>query len=294
MQSIVPHLWYDKQAGEAADLYASLFNDSKIIGSTIIHDTPSGNAESIVFALSGQEFMAISAGPIFTFNPSVSFMVKCDSKEEIDEKWNKFSKNGAVLMPLGEYPFNKYYGWIQDRYGLSWQIMLDDGSASGQKITPNLLFSGRACGKAEEAVRYYTEMFDDSNVDFVSRYTEQDEHIPAAKVNFVSFRLRGMSFSAMDNAYDVDYTFNEAISFVVHCRDQKEIDHYWDKLSAVPEAEQCGWLKDRYGVSWQIVPTALAEMMASGSEEQVKRVSQAFMKMKKLDLQELTRAYNGI
>ena len=294
MQKIVPHLWYDRQAQKAAGLYVGLFNDARIIDSHTIHDTPSGDAESILFSLAGQEFMAISAGPFFVFNPSVSFVIRCGSNREIDEKWSRLLENGTVIMSLREYPFNKYYGWVQDAYGLSWQFMLDDGSDYKQAIAPNLLFSGIACGKAEEAVRHYVQVFEDSKVDFISRYSEQDEHIPAAKVNFISFSLCGMNFSAMDNAYDVPYTFNEAVSFVVHCKDQAEVDYFWEKLSAVPEAEQCGWLKDSYGVSWQIVPEALETMMRKGSQEQVNRVTAAFLKMKKLDIQALQNAYDGV
>jgi predicted 3-demethylubiquinone-9 3-methyltransferase (glyoxalase superfamily) len=97
----------------------------------------------------------------------------------------------------------------------------------------------------------------------------------------------------MDSAHEHNYNFNEAISFMVYCDDQEAIDYYWEKLSAVPEAEQCGWLKDKYGVSWQIVPSDLGEMMGSGTEEQIARVTQAFLKMKKFDLDVLQQAYDG-
>lgn len=154
MQKIVSHLWYDKEAKEAATFYISLFDQSKILNETVIGDTPSGDTEIINFQLAGQQFAAISAGPYFKFNPSISLMVACSSFEEVNTKWKALSEGGTELMPLGEYPFSKWYGWIQDRYGLSWQLMLVDSGQTVQKITPNLLFSKDACGKAEEAVKY--------------------------------------------------------------------------------------------------------------------------------------------
>ena len=150
---IVPHLWFDKEAREAAEFYASIFPNSRVTNVTTLHDTPSGDTDVVSFELSGQPFMAISAGPLFKFN--------------------------------------------------------------------------------------------------------------------------------------------ESISFVVDCETQEELDHYWEKLSAVPEAEQCGWLKDKYGLSWQIVPSRMDEMLQSGTKEQIVRVTQAFLPMKKLDIAELERAYAG-
>jgi predicted 3-demethylubiquinone-9 3-methyltransferase (glyoxalase superfamily) len=151
---ITPHLWFDKEAKEAARFYASIFPNSKITNITTIPDTPSGDCDVVSFTLSGQPFMAISAGPLFKFNESISFIVSCDT--------------------------------------------------------------------------------------------------------------------------------------------QKEIDYYWSKLSAVPEAEQCGWLKDKYGLSWQVVPADMEKMMRRGSREQMERVTQAFLKMKKFNIAELQKAYKGL
>lgn len=293
MGKITPHLWYDKQAKEAALFYISLFDRSRILNDTVLEDTPSGNAETVSFELAGQEFSAISAGPYFKFNPSISLMVSCDSADEVNNKWKALSEGGTELMPLDEYPFSKHYGWIQDRYGLSWQLMLVEGGQRTQKITPNLLFSNIACGKAEEAVNYYVEIFNDSSLDFISKYGEGEAQSSKAKVNYAAFKLAGMDFSAMDNAFDVDFTFNEAFSLMVNCQDQKEIDYYWEKLSAVPEAEQCGWIKDKFGVSWQIVPANLQDVLFHGSKEEIKRVTKAFLKMKKFDLAALEKARLG-
>lgn len=110
---------------------------------------------------------------------------------------------------------------------------------------------------------------------------------------FADFMLAGQWFTAMDSAYPHDFAFNEAISFLISCDDQQEIDYFWGKLSAVPEAEVCGWLKDRFGLSWQVSPAAMDEMMRDGSPEQIARVTQAFLQMKKFDLAELRKAYLG-
>ena len=294
MPNIIPHLWYDKEAREAALFYISLFDQSKLLNVTVLQDTPSGDSEIVSFQLAGQEFSAISAGPYFNFNPSISLMVACYSAEEVDTKWKALSDGGTELMPLGEYPFSKRYSWIQDRYGLSWQLMLVDSRPAAQKITPSLLFSSDACGKAEEAITYYSEVFPDSEVGFISKYGAGEAQSSKAKVNFASFKLWGMGFSAMDNAFDVDFHFNEAFSFMVKCKDQKEIDYFWDKLSAVPEAEQCGWLKDKFGLSWQIVPENLDNILFNGSKDEIARVTEAFLKMKKFDLAALEKARLGI
>ena len=125
------------------------------------------------------------------------------------------------------------------------------------------------------------------------RYGPGEEPDRAGTVKHCDFTLGGQHFAAMDSAGSHDFTFNEAISFLVDCADQAEIDRYWEALSAVPEAEQCGWLKDRFGLSWQIVPAAMDGMMTNGSPEQIARVTQAFLKMKKFSLADLQRAYAG-
>lgn len=293
MHKIVPHLWYDKEAKEAALFYISVFDQSKLLNVAVLENTPSGDAEAVSFELAGQHFKAISAGPYFKFNPSMSLMVACYSVDEVNTKWAALLEGGTELMPLGEYPFSKWYGWVQDRYGLSWQLMLIDCGKTVQKITPNLLFSNNSCGKAEEAVNYYAKIFEKSEVGFISRYGAGEAMSSKAKVNYAAFKLCGIDFSAMDNGFDVDFSFNEAFSLIVNCKDQREIDTYWDNLSAVPEAEQCGWLKDKFGLSWQIVPQNLDEVLFNGSRDEIRRVTEAFLKMKKFDVAALENARLG-
>jgi predicted 3-demethylubiquinone-9 3-methyltransferase (glyoxalase superfamily) len=290
---ITPHLWFDREAKEAAEFYASIFPNSSITNVTTLHDTPSGSVDTVSFELMGQPFMAISAGPLFKFNPSVSFLVACKTKEAVERIWQRLSEGGMPLMELGEYPFSEKYGWLQDRYGLSWQIMSMGGRDIEQPITPTLMFVGDVCGKAEEAINFYASVFRNAKVGDIVRYEKGEEPDQEGTVRHASFTLAGQEFAAMDSARGHDFSFNEAISLMVYCYSQEEIDYYWERLSAVPEAEQCGWLKDKYGLSWQVVPVALDEMMESGSEEQIARVTEAFLKMKKFDVAELKRAYEG-
>lgn len=290
MQKIVPHLWFDTQAKEAAAFYADIFPNSHIDTTQTLHGTPSGDTDMLSFTLMGYQFMAISAGPLFHFNPSVSFLVSCSSKEMVDELWGKLSEGGTALIPLGAYPHSERYGWVQDKYGLSWQLMFD--TTQEPRITPVTMFSGDVCGKAEEAMTFYTSLFKQSSVGDSMRYSEDDAPEKPGTIRFASYKLAGQDFGVMDSARQHDAPFTEAISFIVKCETQEEIDYYW-QLSAVPEAEQCGWLKDKYGFSWQIVPTAVDRMMADHNPARVQRVTQAFLKMKKFDLAELQEAYDG-
>jgi predicted 3-demethylubiquinone-9 3-methyltransferase (glyoxalase superfamily) len=291
MQKITPHLWYDKEAIEAAELYASVLPDSKVTKVTTLPDTPSGDTDIVSFELCGQPFQAISAGPLFRFTPSISFLVSCATTDEVDDIWNGLSQGGTSLMSLDSYPFSDRYGWTTDKYGLSWQVMHAGDREVTQRITPTLMYVGDVSGRAEEAVNFYTSVFPDSDVGGFDRYGPGEEPDEAGTVRHASFSISGYELAAMDSAREHDFGFNEAISIMVYCDDQTEVDRYWDALSAVPEAEQCGWLKDRFGVSWQIVPTAMDEMLTEGSKEQVARVTQAFLPMKKLDLAELQKAY---
>ena len=297
-QKIIPHLWFDKEAKEAAEFYTSVFPNSKVTNVTTLHGTPSGDTEIVSFEVWGYSFMAISAGPLFKFNPSISFMVNFDpsqdkdAKMRIDAVWDKLAKGGEVLMPLDKYPFSERYGWVQDKYGLSWQLILTNPEGEERPIViPSLMFVGDVCGKAEEASDFYLSVFKDSKSGAIARYGADQAPDKAGTVTFTDFKLEGQWFAAIDSARMHDFSFNEAVSLIVSCDTQEEIDYYWEKLSAVPEAEQCGWLKDEYGVSWQIVPSDMEKVMGSGDKEKMARVTEAFLKMKKFDIAKLKQAY---
>jgi predicted 3-demethylubiquinone-9 3-methyltransferase (glyoxalase superfamily) len=289
-QKIVPHLWFDKEAKSATAFYTSLFEKSKIKTTTTITETPSGDCDIVTFDLAGQNFMAISAGPYFKFNPSISLFVVFDNEKEIEKTWNALIKGGEELMPYKTYPWAHKYGWLQDKYGLSWQLSWSEHHVMNKKITPLLMFTNNVAGKATEAIETYTKIFPNSKKEIVVPYGK-NEGDKEGFIKHARFSLAGENFMAMDSSAPHAFNFNEAVSFVVHCDTQKEIDYYWEKLSAVPEAEQCGWLKDKYGISWQIVPSIMEEMMTSGDKEKIARVTQAFLKMKKFDIKKLKEAY---
>jgi predicted 3-demethylubiquinone-9 3-methyltransferase (glyoxalase superfamily) len=164
--------------------------------------------------------------------------------------------------------------------------------AAVQPITPCLWFDNQA----EEAARYYTGIFKNSKIGTISRYTEAGREVhgrPAGSVMTVEFELNGQPFTALNGG--PVFKFNEAISFQIMCRTQEEVDHYWNKLTAGgnEKDQQCGWLKDKYGVSWQVVPTALVEMMSDPDKEKAGRAMEAMLQMKKIDIAELRRAFDG-
>jgi predicted 3-demethylubiquinone-9 3-methyltransferase (glyoxalase superfamily) len=274
-------------------LYTSVFPDSRITHITTLRDTPSGDADVVSFELAGQPFMAINGGPYFKPNPSVSFLVRYSTQEEVDSAWEKLLPGGMALMELGEYPFSQRFGWLQDRFGFSWQLLYTNGEAFSQKIVPMVMFVGSVCGRAEEAVNFWDSVFHPAQIGEIMRYGKGEEPDKPGTVKLASFWLMGVEFAAIDSAWDHKFAFNEAISFMVSCEDQAEIDYYWQKLSAVPEAEQCGWLKDKFGLSWQVTPSEMDEMMARGTPEQIDRVTQAFLPMKKIDIAQVRAAYRG-
>lgn len=292
MQKITPHLWFDKEAKEAAEFYTSVFDNSKITHTTTLRDTPSGDCDVVSFELSGQSFMAISAGPYFKFTPNISFLVACETKAEVDRFWKALSEKGEVMMELGAYPFSEWYGWTADKYGLSWQIMLVGDPKITQKITPMLMFVGDVCGKAEEAINFYVSTFKNAKVGDIMRHGAGEGPDKEGTIKYGAFTLEGQEFAAMDSAYEHKFAFNEAVSFIVKCDNQEEVDYFWGKFSADPKSEQCGWLKDQFGVSWQIVPAEMDDMMAKGTPKQIQRVTEAFLKMKKFDIAKLREAYD--
>ncbi len=289
MSKIVPHLWFDTQAKAAAEFYVSVFPNSQVNSVNVIKNTPSGDCDIVNFTLAGQKFMSISAGPLFKFTPANSFTATCATAEEAAELYKKLSAGGKELMPFQEYPWSKGYGWCNDQHGLSWQV---NTGGEGGKIIPSLMFTGEQFGKVEEALNFYTAVFKNSEIKAVAKY-EAGEGDVEGKVKYSLSNLEGQPFIMMESSAEHGFTFSEAVSFIINCADQAEVDYYWDKLSAVPESEQCGWLKDKYGLSWQVVPKQLGELMSKGTPEQAAKVTQAFLKMKKFDIAGLEQAFNG-
>jgi predicted 3-demethylubiquinone-9 3-methyltransferase (glyoxalase superfamily) len=302
--AVVPHLWFDTQAVDAVEFYTSLFPESEITEKSVIKDTPSGDCDVLAFELWGRRFEAINAGPFFPHNPAISFMVNFDplffsdapnpeqaAREKMDAIWNELKTGGQALMELGAYDFSDYYGWIQDRYGLTWQLILTNEQGDPRpSIMPSLLFVGDNYGKAAEAGAFYRSVFPNNQNGMLVPYPPGMEAHGATM--FSDFRLGDTWITAMDSGEDHAFQFNESVSFIVYCEDQQEVDHYWSMLSAEPESEQCGWLKDKFGISWQIVPKLWSRLLHDGNESQRKAVTQAMLEMKKLDTAGLQTAFD--
>lgn len=305
MQKITPFLWFDNNAEEAVNFYTSLFSklggsasggkNSKV-GKITRYDEagaaatgrPAGSVMTIDFQLDGLEFAAINAGPVFKFNPSISFFIISNDESEIYQIWKKFSDGGKVLMELNKYDWSKKYGWIEDKFGLSWQLILAEDDIK-QKIVPSLLFVDKSFGKAEEAIKFYTSVFKNAKTESIYKYPDNEK-----TVMYSDFNLEGKLFAAMDGPGEHGFQFNEAISFVVNCEDQKEVDYFWNKLSADGGAESmCGWLKDKFGVSWQITPAILLKYISDKDPQKSQAVMQAMLQMKKIIISDLEKAYKG-
>lgn len=275
---IYPCLWFDGNAKVAADFYCSVFKNSKIIV-----DTPM----VVNFELHGKKFMGLNGGPQFKFNPSISFFIVCETEDEIDSAWVKLIEGGMAMMPLDKYPWSERYGWVKDKFGLSWQLMMGSSETMGQKIIPAFMFTGLQTGKAEQAMNFYASIFSDSKIKDINRYVA-DEHDVEGTFKHARFHLGKENFVAMDSSAPHGFQFNEAISFVVDCETQEEIDHYWNKLTEGGQESMCGWLKDKFGVSWQIVPIMLGKLMSDPKKSQ--QVMTVFMQMKKFDIEKLLKA----
>jgi predicted 3-demethylubiquinone-9 3-methyltransferase (glyoxalase superfamily) len=301
LQQITPCIWLDDTAGELTAFYKDTFPDFQVLNTTYysdsgkeIHGHTAGEVLTITFGIGGYRLLALNGGPQFTPNPAISLFYYSDDAAQIDAIWQKLSAGGKVLMELDKYPFSSYYGWVSDMYGVSWQLMLAPKEAvASQRIAPSLLFHGPNAGRAQEAIDFYVATFDDARVGMLSPYPPGAEPNTPEMLAYGDFMLHGERIAAMDSALDHDFQFSEGVSLVVTVHDQETIDRYWEALSAVPESEACGWLKDKFGVSWQIVPAVLEEMQTSGTPEQIERLMAALMPMKKIDITALQKAYDN-
>ena len=273
-----PCLWFDNNAKAAATFYGSIFNHSKIVNE---------NQTVVRFEIENQIIMGLNGGPVFQKNPSISLFVTCETHEEIETLFSKLSEGGKIMMALDEYPWSEKYGFFSDQFGVCWQLMLGEIPPNGQKIMPCMLFVGAQYGKAQEAIQQYTSIFPNSKIEDLS-IDESEDLQQAGSLKFGAFTLGNHLFAAMDGFGEHQFQFNEGVSLVVECDTQDEIDAYWSQLTEGGSESQCGWLKDRFGVSWQIFPSILSELMSN--PEKAPRVVQAFMKMKKMDIETLLKA----
>lgn len=293
MQKIFPCIWLDSQAEEAATFYTSIFANSKMgvidrytKAMTVPSGKPEGSVLTVSFELEGQDFMTLNGGADFKPTPAISFYVSCSTVEEIDALWAKLSEGGIALMPLMKYPFSEKFGWVQDKFGVSWQLIL---ATRTQKIVPLLMFAGKVAGRAHDAMALYTSLFANSSIVTEQKY-EAGDGDSLEFIKHAEFTLEDQDFMAMDSGLDHAFTFTEGLSFVVDCESQEEIDTLWSTLTKGGQEQPCGWLKDKYGVSWQIAPRILTELLRSSDKDKAERVAAAMLRMQKIDMQQLLDA----
>lgn len=296
-QLIVPSIWLDSEAEEAAKFYTRLL-DGRI--GLVSHypesfDNPGGKAKGSVltvdFEAGGHKFTALNGGPVFTLNPSVSFFLHSPTAAETNQLFAALSEGGEILMPLDAYAWSVRYAWVRDRYGVSWQLITGREWNAGTRVVPCLMFANSMHGRAEEAIVKYTRTFPQSEVEHIERY--KDGPGPIGKVVHGRFRLCGQPFAAMDSHESNGASFNEGLSLQVICKDQQKVDDYWAKLSDGGSTGDCGWLRDRFGLSWQIVPEQMERWMTSTDTLAKDRAFAAMLKMKKLDIAALETAFRG-
>ncbi|TSJ47976.1 VOC family protein [Fluviicola chungangensis] len=278
-EQITPCLWFDNQAKEAGAFYCSQLKNAKIAAQSPIVTE---------IEVSGQHLTLLDGGPMFRPNASISLFYVCDTEEEINRIWEAFTKEGTILMPLDTYDWSERYGWVNDKYGVSWQFWLGKVEEVGRRITPSLLFTGKQYGRAEEALNHYSTIFKNPVSDGILYYGDNEAPEQAGKVKHAQIGFDGQKFMFMDSIQPHPFEFNEGVSFTVHCENQEEIDYYWAKLTESGEESMCGWCKDKFGVSWQVIPTILSKLMSDPAK--AGKAAQAFMQMRKFDIEKLVQA----
>lgn len=297
-QKIIPYLWFESKAEEAVDFYVSLFSGSKLRQISTYGEAAaeiSGRAKNSVmtlqFELAGQKFLAINGGPVHKFTPAISFLVSCLTEAEIDYLYENLSRGGRVLVKFARYPFAEKYAWVNDKYGVSWQLAL---SKISQKITPVLTFSKNQRGRAEEAMNFYVDIFkhrgEESEIENVVYYGVKGK-TRKRKVSQGAFKLAKQEFVAMDSSEESDFTFTSAVSFLIDCKNQEEINYFWEKFRLSGKPGKCGWVEDKFGVSWQVIPSILGELISDPDRAVRERVTRAMLQMKKMNIEFLKKAY---
>jgi len=295
---IVPCVWLDDQAEQAAAFYTRTFRGGRIAATSRYPEStdnpggrPRGSVLTVEIELSGRRFTLLNGGPAFQLNPSISFFAHVDVSAEADRLFGALADGGQVLMPLDAYAWSERYGWVKDRFGVSWQVMAGRRPPGGAAIVPCLMFAGALHGRAEEAMRTYASIFPGGRIADVARYVAGEGQVGAVKHGRVV--LAGQDLVAMDAHGTHGFTFNEALSLQVMCQDQATLDRYWSALAEGGVQGPCGWLKDRFGLSWQVVPASIARLLIGGDAAARDRAFAAMLTMGKLDIAALERAFAG-
>lgn len=266
---IYPCLWFDDQAAEAADFYTSIFPKSKILEK---------NAIAVRFEVLGTSMMGLNGGPKYQQTQASSYFVYCGTEVDIDELYTSLLEGGKAIFPLGTYPWSPKYAWVTDRFGTNWQLDADP-VRSPQKIVPCLLFVNENRSRAREAMEFYLGIFPESTKLVEAPHPDSEDLL------FAQVKLEGYLVNLMSSTETHDFGFSPGNSLVVTCEDQAEIDFFWEKLGEGGHYDRCGWLRDRFGHSWQVVPKDLAQWISDPQKGQ--KAMNALLKMDKLIISDL-------
>lgn len=295
---ITPCLWFDDRAEEAAAFYVKTFPEGRITGTSRYpaegpnpSGRPPGSVLTVAFEIAGQAFTALNGGPMFVINPSISFFVHVETADEARRLFEALAEGGETLMPLGAYPWSEQYGWVQDRFGVSWQVLAGPRAPGAAMLVPCLMFTGEKCGRAEEAIEAYTRTFPEGRVESLVRAPAEGD--AKGTVQLARLVVGGQELALMDSPGEHPFTFNEALSLQVMCADQAAVDRYWAALPEGGAPGPCGWVKDRFGVSWQVVPESMDRWMTCEDAAARDRAFRAMLGMTKLDIATLEAALAG-
>lgn len=268
-ENITSCLWFNGQARAAADLYCSAFPDTRVTSQSPIVTG---------ISIGGHSITLLDGGPMYKPNPSISLQYHCEDAKTFDKIWNTLHSGGSIIADR-RIEGHTRFGWITDKYGISWQLNLEEGTQPRQRITSCLVFSGAQQGKAAEAVKHYNSVFKNA----------VKPSLPSADMHVIT--LLGQELALMDYPGKKGWEFSEGVSLTIHCNTQDEIDYYWTRLTEGGEESMCGWLKDRFGVSWQVIPVALSAIMNDPAKAQ--KAAKAFMAMRKLNIEQIVQASLG-
>ena len=296
---IVPCIWFEDQAEAAASFYVAAFEQGHVDAVARYPRTggnpsnqPPGSDLTVDLTLADQRFTLLNGGPIFKPNPSVSFHVHLPDAAAVDVLHAALGAGGMDLMPLDTYPWSPRFVWLQDRFGVSWQLMARDDAAR-PTIVPALMFAGPHHGRARAAIAAYVAALPGSSVVHVEDFGEGEGGEVGTGKQAV-LELMGQPVVAMDGGPGHAFGFDEGVSLQVMCTDQAEVDRVATALAADGGEEgPCGWVRDRFGLWWQVGTARVGAWMASEDEAARDRVFHALLPMHRLDLAALERAFEG-
>jgi len=273
--TVYPCIWTNHQNAEMSAVYGGAFDCLSVLSSTPFVTE---------LALGDYRMLLLDGGDKFSPNPSISIFIKMTDKAALQKAWDKLTEGAKVMMPLQAWPWSPMYGWVKDRFNVSWQLFWEEKAEEDFVLSPCLMYVGDNAGKTKDAMDFYCSMFKPSVINGVTYYGEGGGDV-ASYINHAEFTLGNNLLMAMDSSHMHGFDFSEGISLVVPCKNQEEIDHYWASLTNGGAESICGWLKDRYGVSWQIVSANIGILMSD--QEKAPKIFERILKMKKIIVADL-------